>query len=219
MIPEAPGRIAIVACARELERLGLNHGTSGNVGLRIDGAVLVTPTGIPPGGMRPADVVRLDPDGAPAPRQRAPTSEWRIHVDVLRQRPDIDAVVHTHSPEATAAACLRRSLPAVHYAIARAGGATVPCAAYATYGTAELSASVLSALGDGFACLMANHGMLAVGRDLPDATSLAVEVEWLARVVRLTRADPAGAHVLADDEIARVRERLRGYGQPSEARG
>jgi L-fuculose-phosphate aldolase len=95
----------------------------------------------------------------------------------------------------------------------------VPCAAYATYGTAELSASVLSALGDGFACLMANHGMLAVGRDLADAMSLAVEVEWLARLVRLTRADPAGAHVLADEEIARVRERLRGYGQPSEARG
>jgi L-fuculose-phosphate aldolase len=211
---EAAARIAVVAGARELERLGLNHGTNGNVGLRVGDGLLVTPTGIPPGALRPADIVHLAPDGTPAPGQRTRTSEWRIHVDVLAARPDAGAVVHTHSPEATAVACLRRPLPAVHYAVARAGGPTVPCATYATYGTPELSASVLAALGSGGACLMANHGMVAVGRDLPSALSLAVEIEWLARVVRLTQAHDGEVHVLPEDEIARVVERLRTYGQP-----
>jgi L-fuculose-phosphate aldolase len=214
MMTEAPGRVAIVACVRELERLGLNHGTNGNVGLRIADGLLVTPTGIPPGALRPADVVRLEPDGTPVPGQRVPTSEWRIHVDVMAARPDVDAVVHTHSPEATAVACLRRPLPAVHYTVARAGGSTVPCAAYATYGTADLSANVLDALGAGSACLMANHGMLAVGPDLASALALAAEIEWLARVVRLTEAHAGEVHVLPDDEIARVAARLRSYGQP-----
>jgi L-fuculose-phosphate aldolase len=211
---EAAARIALVAGARELERLGLNHGTNGNVGLRVADGLLVTPTGIPPAALRPVDVVHLEPDGTPTRGQRTPTSEWRIHVDVLASRPDAGAVVHTHSPEATAVACLRRPLPAVHYAVARAGGSTVPCAAYATYGTAELSANVLAALGSGGACLMANHGMLTVGRDLPSALSLAVEIEWLARVVRLTQAHAGEVHILPDDEIACVVERLRTYGQP-----
>ncbi|HWC67234.1 MAG TPA: class II aldolase/adducin family protein [Acidimicrobiales bacterium] len=215
MTSEPAARVAIVACARELERLGLNHGTSGNIGVRIGGGVLVTPTGIPPHALRPADVVRLAPDGVPDPGQRVPTSEWRMHVDIFAARPDVGAIVHTHSPEATAAACLRQPLPAVHYAVARAGGPTVPCARYATYGTPELSASVLAALGpEGNACLMANHGMLAVGPDLVAATALAVEVEWLARVVRLTRSHAAEPHVLPDGEIGRVMDRLGTYGQP-----
>jgi L-fuculose-phosphate aldolase len=211
---DAAERVAVVTCTRELERLGLNHGTNGNVGVRVDDGLLVTPTGIPPSALHPEDIVRLAPDGTPARGQRTPTTEWRIHVDVLAARPDTAAVVHTHSPEATAVACLRQPLRAVHYAVARAGRATVPCAAYATYGTAELSANVLDALGAGGACLMANHGMLAVGRDLVAALSLAVEIEWLARVVRLTQAHAGQVHVLPDDEIARVIERLRVYGQP-----
>jgi L-fuculose-phosphate aldolase len=215
MTPEPAARVAIVACARELERLGLNHGTTGNIGMRIADGVLVTPTGILPHALEPADIVRLGPDGIPDPGQRAPTSEWRIHVDVLAARPDVGAVVHTHSPEATAAACVRQPLPAVHYVVARSGGAVVPCAAYATYGTPELSASVLAALGPaGHACLMANHGMLALGGNLAAATTLAVEIEWLARVARLTRAHAAEAHVLPDDEIERVMDKLRTYGQP-----
>jgi L-fuculose-phosphate aldolase len=110
---------------------------------------------------------------------------------------------------------VRQPLPAVHYAVARAGGPVVPCAAYATYGTPELSASVLAALGPGgYACLMANHGMLAVGGNLAAATTLAIEIEWLARVVRLTRAHAAEPHVLPDDEIERVVDKLRTYGQP-----
>ena len=214
MTDDAVARAAIVACGRELERRGLNVGAAGNVGVRVDGGLLVTPTGMALGDLDPADLVQLTPDGTCPPGQRRPTSEWRIHVDVLAARPDVSAVVHTHSPEATAAACLRAPLPAVHYVVARVGGPTVPCASYATYGTVELSAAVLKALGDGHACLMANHGMLAVGTDLTTAVALAIEVEWLAGVVRRARAHGLPVHVLPDAEIECVRDRLKTYGQP-----
>lgn len=207
-------REAVLEAMRELDRLGLNHGTSGNVGLRVAGGVLVTPTAMPSHVCEPADIVLLGPDGSPVPgERRLPTSEWRIHVDVLARRLDVDAVVHTHSTEATAVAARREPLRAVHYAIARAGGPEVPCAAYATYGTPELSANVLAALGDRLvACLMANHGLVALGRDLGSAVSLAVELEWLAAVDRRARTNGEPV-VLPDAEIERVVERFRGYRQ------
>src|SRR5215211_3650134 len=133
-------RQTIVDAMRTLHHQGLNHGTAGNIGVRVDAGVLVTPSGIAPDQLVAGDIVLLDNDGTPKPGQPEPTSEWRIHVDVLAARPDASAVVHTHSPEATAAACLRTPLPAVHYTVARAGAAAVPCAEYATFGTAELSA-------------------------------------------------------------------------------
>jgi L-fuculose-phosphate aldolase len=208
---------SVVEAMRELERLGLNHGTAGNIGVRVENGILVTPSGIPPRSLRPDDIVLLGPDGSPRASERAPTSEWRIHVDVLAARAEVGAVVHTHSPEATAAACLRRPLPAVHYTVARVGLPVVPCAEYATFGTAELSANVLAALGPGLACLMANHGMVALGQDLDAAMALAVEVEWLARVRRLAVAVGPEVHVLPDDEIARVAAKFRTYGQPPES--
>jgi L-fuculose-phosphate aldolase len=214
MIDDGVARAAVVACGRELERRGLNVGAAGNVGVRVEDGLLVTPTGMALGALGPADLVRLRPDGTCLQGQRRPTSEWRIHVDVLAARPDVSAVVHTHSPEATAAACLRVPLPAVHYAVARVGGPVVPCASYATYGTVELSAAVLESLGNGHACLMANHGLLTVGTDLSAALALAIEVEWLAGVVRRARAQGLPVHVLPDAEIECVKERLKTYGQP-----
>jgi L-fuculose-phosphate aldolase len=207
------GRQAMVDAMRALERQGLNYSTAGNIGLRVADGLLVTPSGISPAQLEADDIVLLDDTGRPAPGQRRPTSEWRIHVDVLSARPDVHAVVHTHSPEATAAACLRRPLPAIHYAIARTGSAVVPCADYATFGTAELSANVLAALGTGHATLIANHGVVALGADLDAAMALAADVEWLARVRRLAVAHGEPLHVLPDDEIARVAERFQTYGQ------
>jgi L-fuculose-phosphate aldolase len=215
----APGlhaeREAVALAARRLEDLGLNVGTAGNVGLRVPGGVLVTPTGVPPHAIEPLDVVLLRTDGAVADgERRLPTSEWRIHVDLLAARPDVEAVVHTHSPELTACACLRRPLPAVHYVVGKAGVSEVPCAEYATYGTAELSASVRAALGEvALAALMANHGMVALGADLTSAVSLAADLEWLAGVHRraLSMGEPV---VLPDDEMDRVIAKFRTYGQP-----
>jgi L-fuculose-phosphate aldolase len=209
----ADDRQAVVTAVRKLAASGLNVGTAGNVSVRVDGGLLVTPSGVPAEELVEADIVALDVDGVPGPGQLVPTSEWRLHAAVMKARPDIAAVVHTHSPEATAAACTGRPLPAVHHVVARTGGSSVPIAPYATYGSEELAAAVVGALGDGMTCLMANHGLLTVGSTLHSAVALAADVEWLAGVWR--RASMlGGVAVLPDDEIARVAERFRSYGQP-----
>jgi L-fuculose-phosphate aldolase len=211
---EARGRRAVVDAAHRLESLGLNQGTAGNVGLRTEDGLLVTPTGLPATELEERDVVALAVDGSVRTgERRRPTSEWRLHAAVLAARRDVAAVVHTHSPEATAVACLRRGLPAIHYVVAWTGRSFVPCADYATYGSAELAANVVAALGDGGACLMANHGVLVVAATLERAVALAADVEWLARVHRLAIAQGEPV-VLPDDEIARVADRFRTYGQP-----
>jgi L-fuculose-phosphate aldolase len=213
-------RAAVVAAARRLDELGLNYGRTGNVGLRVPGGLLVTPSGVPPDELTPEMVVELDGTGRPRPGQLVPTSEWQLHAGILAARPDVGGVVHTHSPEATAAACLRRPLPAVHYVVAKLGGPQVPCAPYATYGSAELAANVVQALGLGAACLMANHGAVTVAASLDVAVELAADVEWLAGVHRRALqlaavvGDAALPVVLDDEEIERVAERLHGYGQP-----
>ncbi len=211
---EADARRALVGAARRLEESGLNHNASGNLSLRVGRGILVTPTGIPAHRMEPEDGVMLAADGMPLdPGARLPTSEWRLHLALYR-RPDVGAVVHTHSPDATAAATLGRPVPAIHYVVARFGGSTLPCAPYATYGTDALVQAVVTTLGaSGLACLMANHGAVAVGPDLATAASLATDVEWLCGVWR--RALQLGTpDVLDDAEIARVRELFLGYGQP-----
>ena len=198
--------------ARRLDRDGLNHDATGNLSVRIDGGILVTPTGIPARDLRPEDGVALSDDGTPRdPSGRLPTSEWRLHVE-LHRRPGTAAVVHTHSPEATAAAVIGRSIPAVHYVVARFGGSILPCAPYATYGSPELAWSVAATLGERFAaCLMANHGAVAVAADLATAASLATDVEWLCGVWR--RARDLGEPVVLDDaEVERVAARLATYG-------
>lgn len=213
---EAELRRDVVATYAALETKGLNHGTAGNVGVRCGDGVLVTPTGMESDAVTADDIVWISADGVARANQRLATSEWRIHCDLLRQRRDVDAIVHTHSPEATAYATMRRPLPAIHYSIARAGGAPqVPCAAYATYGTAGLSANVAAALGDhGLAALMSSHGMVSLGTSLAAALSLAIEVEWLCGVHRraIHYGDPA---IIDDVEMAVIAEKFRTYGQSS----
>jgi L-fuculose-phosphate aldolase len=208
-------RHALVAAAVRLDAAGLNVGSSGNLAVRVDGGLLVTPSGIPPGALTTADVVLLDPAGGVVhPTGRVPTSEWRLHVELLARRPDVGAVVHTHSPEATAAAAVGAAVPAVHYVVARFGAAELPCAPYATYGTADLAAAVAATLGTtGTACLMANHGAVAVAGDLDAAVALALDVEWFCGVHR--RAVQLGVPaVLPAEEIERVAALAATYGQP-----
>lgn len=208
-------RRALIDAARRLAASGLNVNASGNLSVRTGGGIVVTPSGIPPAAMGPDDCVLLDDTGRPAAADGpVPTSEWRLHVEIYRRRPDVSAIVHTHSPEATAAATLGRPLPAVHYVVARFGGGALACAPYATYGSAELAAGVADTLGDDrAACLMANHGAIALGTDLCAASSLALDVEWFCGVYR--RALALGApRVLDDTEIRRVSEAFRSYGQP-----
>ncbi len=206
-------RAALAATARESARLGLNPGASGNLSVRLAGGFLITPSGLPNESLEPAQMVVMDMQGQPAGALK-PSSEWRIHRDLYDARPEVQAVVHAHSPHAVSLACLRQGLPAFHYMVAAAGGKDIRCADYATFGTQALSDAVLAALQGRRACLMANHGLIAVGGSLDAALALAVEVEALC--AQYWRAKLLGEPVLLDDaEMERVLERFRDYGQTS----
>jgi len=205
--------MAIAAC-RELTRRGLTHGTSGNVSVRYDvERFFISPSGMDYEGLHADDVPLMDLDGRWFGRCR-PSSEWRFHRDIFASRPDVGAIVHTHSPQATALACTGRGIPAFHYMVAVAGGCDIRCAPYCTFGTQELSDVALAALKDRKACLLANHGVIATGAHLPEAVALAGEVENLAR--QYCAALTLGDVLLLDDaEMARVLEKFRTYGQPN----
>lgn len=205
-------RLAVVSACRELARSALTHGTSGNVSVRFDvQRFFISPTGMPYESLAPQDIALIDLDGRWAgPRQ--PSSEWRFHRDIFKARPDVGAIVHTHSRHATALACTGRGIPAFHYMVAVAGGADVRCAPYFTFGSQELSDSALVALSGRRACLLANHGLIAVGVDLPSALKLAGEVENLASQY-VTALALGNVHLLAEAEMQRVIEKFKSYGQ------
>lgn len=206
-------RAEVLATARRLTAEGLTHGASGNVSARLDhDAFLVTPSGVPYDRLDPGDVVIVEMDGAIPHGQREPSSEWRMHRDLYAARPEVRGVVHAHPPFATTIACLRREIPAVHYEIAFAGGRDVRCADYATYGTEELSRAALAAMEGRTACLLANHGILAVGPSLDLAFRVARVVETVAEIY--WRALSVGDPVILDDaEMDRVLARFADYGK------
>lgn len=204
-------RRAIIAGVRSFAGLGLGVGSAGNISVRVPGGLLITPTGVPYAELRPADIVTLDEDGAVRAGRLVPSSEWRFHCDILRTRPDAGAVVHVHSTFAAAVACTRRDIPAFHYMVAVAGGDSIRCARYATFGTAALSRHALRALDGRRACLLANHGQIALGADLADALAMAREVEELARQYWI--AQQLGRPVLLGRaEMNTVLEKFRHYG-------
>ena len=209
-------REQIIATALEINARGLNRGKSGNVSARIDDGFLVTPTGLAYESTQPVDIVAMTQDGT-ARGPRLPSSEWRFHRDIYAARREVGAIVHAHSPFATSLACLGRDIPPFHYMIAVAGGKDIHCAAYATFGTQQLSDHALRALKDRKACLLANHGMIAVGASLTAALALAVEVEALAE--QYWRALQIGTpNLLSDAEMEVVLEKFRSYGQPDAER-
>ena len=205
-------REQLVATAKRMSELGLTPGMSGNVSVRNHAGMLITPSGMPYSTLTGGDAVEVKLDGTIRTGQRTPSTEWQLHRDILAARPDVTAIVHTHSLYCTSIACLRRALPAVHYMIVLAGSDEVPCAEYATFGTAELAANVVAALRGGHACLLANHGMVALGTSLEAALKLAAEVETIA--AQYWHASQIGTpHVLPREELARVRDQFGRYGQ------
>lgn len=189
----------------------INQGTAGNISVRVDEGFLITPSGVPYAEMVPDDIVLMDVE-ANSSGSRKPSTEWRFHRDIMRKKPQVGAVIHLHSMFCTTLSMLRREIPAVHYMIAAAGGSTVPCVGYFTWGTQDLADAIVAALDNRLACLLANHGMVCVGPDLKKAAWLAVEVETLA--AQYWRALQVGEpHVLPDEEIARVLEKFSSYGQ------
>lgn len=204
-------RESLLAVARKLSECGLNRGTSGNVSVRAAEGFLVTPSGMTAEAMTPHALVLMDFSGQ-AHGPGTPSSEWRFHRDILAARPEIGAVIHTHSMFATTLACLRRDIPSFHYMIALAGGDSIRCAPYALFGSQALSDVAVAALHERKACLLANHGMIALGRDLDEALAVAVEVETLCE--QYWRALQVGEpHLLSAQEMAEVMEQFKGYGR------
>ena len=207
---------AVISACRELIRLGLTHGTSGNIGLRRDERhFFVSPTGMSYDALEPGDIPLVDLDGRWFGRL-LPSSEWRFHRDIFKVRDDVGAIVHTHSMNATALACTGRGIPAFHYMVAVAGGTDIRCAPYYTFGTQALSDAAVAALEGRKACLLANHGVIAVGADLPAALALAGEVESLA--AQYCAALALGDVRILDEAAMRpVLDKFRTYGKQDAA--
>jgi L-fuculose-phosphate aldolase len=211
-------RQAVVDSCHQLARLGLIRGTAGNVSVRHETDMLITPSGIPYDRLSPEMVASLSLFGGDGGSAGAckPSSEWRMHRDILCARPEDGAVIHTHSIYATALSMLREEIPAAHYMIAAFGGPTVRCTAYAPYGTQELSDLVVEGLRDRHGVLLGQHGMVVTGRDLGQAMWRAVELETLAKMYVIARSI-GRPHILAAEEIALTVERFKSYGYQSEA--
>ncbi len=203
---------AVISACRELTRLRLSHGTSGNIGLRRDERrFFVSPTGMSYDALEPEDIPLVDLDGRWFGR-RLPSSEWRFHRDIFKCRDDVGAIVHTHSMNATALACTGRGIPAFHYMVAAAGGSDIRCAPYYTFGTQALSDAAVAALEGRKACLLANHGVIAVGADLAAALALAGEVENLAAQYRASLS-LGDVRILGDMDMRPVLDKFRTYGK------
>lgn len=219
IVAETAARRAVIDTALEMSRSGLSPGRSGNVSCRWrDGrrdGMLVTPTGMAYAALEPADIVFVAADGTVAPGQRTPSSEWRFHLAAYAMRPDMAAVVHTHSLHATVLACAHKPIPAFHYMVAAAGGSDIPLVPYATFGTEDLSRHVATGLARRNACLMANHGQIALGTTLAAALELAHEVEVLAEQYFkvLLLGQPI---LLSDAEMTLMQEKFKAYGQKAQ---
>lgn len=203
-------RYEIVLFGRKLLESGLVTGTGGNLSVRSGRFAALSPSGVEYGLMKPEDVVVVDMDGRVEDGRLKPTSEISLHLALYLSRPDISAVVHTHSPYACVMACLGREIPVFHYLVALAGR-KIPVAPYACFGTPELARSAAGSMGDGKAVLLANHGMVSVGRSLSEAFRIAETVEFAAMVYSkaLTLGEP---RVLSDAEVDRVMDALKDYG-------
>ena len=202
--------------ANKLDAEGLNRGTSGNLSARYGEGMLITPSGMGAEGLGEDDIVFMNMDGTARGRWQ-PSSEWLFHRDIFVQREEVGAVVHTHSVAATALACLRKDIPPFHYMIALIGGDNIRCAQYATFGTQELSNNALNALKDRKACLLANHGMIAAGKDLAEAFKITVEVETLSEMY--LRALQIGEPVLLSaQEFQDAQRRFGSYGRVAESK-
>jgi L-fuculose-phosphate aldolase len=208
---DAALRDSAVAAVRRLDALGMNRGSTGNVSLRQGDGMLITPTGMGADDVRAQDMVWRGWDGTLRGAWQ-PSSEWHFHQAIYLARPDLNAIVHTHSVHAAALACLRRSLPSFHYMVAVAGGDDVPCVPYHLFGTEALSSAVAAAFAERDACLMANHGLVAGGETMARAMKVLQEIESLCEVYlkALAVGEPA---LLTRQQMDEVIDRFKGYGQ------
>jgi L-fuculose-phosphate aldolase len=218
-VKDKQARVAIVTAAAAMEAASLNVGTAGNISTRLGASMLITPSGVPCEMMRPEMIAAMPINGEygswAGPLK--PSTEWRFHLDIMRARPDVGAIVHFHPTFCSALAMLNKPILAAHYMIAMFGGSIVKCTKYAPFGTKELADLVVEGLGDRQAVLLGNHGALTTGADLPAAMRRARELENLARMYyyAISAGRPA---ILSDDEVSRIVERFKTYGVATEAK-
>jgi L-fuculose-phosphate aldolase len=205
-------RAEIIALTQALDAAGLVPNKSGNVSARAEGGFLITPAGVPYRDLSPAQIVEVTGAGETTGAGVRPSSEWRMHAAIYARRPDVEAIVHTHSPCATALACAGRGIPPFHYMIALAGG-DIRCTPYCTFGTAELAESAVRGLEGRRATLLGNHGVMAVGSSLRDAHAVAIEVENLAGEYLSMLSAGLQPQLLDDEELQRVIGKFADYGR------
>jgi L-fuculose-phosphate aldolase len=218
MTDQATLRGEMVDICRRMNSSGINQGTAGNLSVRCGSGFLITPSGRPYDTMTADDIVEMEFDGTYVGHR--PSSEWRFHRDILKARTDIDVVLHCHSIFATTLACHHKTIPSFHYMTGVAGGTTIRCADYATFGTQALSDNALVALKDRLACLLGQHGQISLGKNMEAALWLAIEVETLSQmyVHALMLGEPP---ILPDEEMTRVIEQMKrmSYGLAPDAQG
>ena len=215
-LSEAELREQVVDAMVKMGERGLNKGTSGNVSVRCGEGMLITPTGVTPDALTPETICYLDARGEPRTGGLAPSSEWRMHKGILDRRADVNGVVHCHSHYATVLACAGRAIPSVHYMVGVSGGPTIEVAPYFVFGSEELAEGVIATLDGRFACLMANHGQIAVAHSLPRALAIAEQVEEQAGVYFGTLMI-GGPRLLDAGQMDVIAERFKKYGQPRRA--
>ena len=204
----------VIWVCRQMNEMGINQGTSGNVSARTDNGFVITASGIPYDVMDAEHIVEMDLDGGYYGKY-LPSTEWRMHMDIFKARPEAGAIVHTHSIYATALATLRKDIPAFHYMIGVTGGQSLRVSDYAEFGTQALSDTMLEALKDRSACLLANHGQIAFGPNLDKALWLAGEIETLCQ--QYWAASLAGKPVvLTDAQMKTVLARFKTYGKQTD---
>jgi L-fuculose-phosphate aldolase len=210
---ELAARKSIIQAALSMNAMGINQGTSGNVSVRYGNRMLITPSGVPYEELDPKDLcaTEITKDGKNWHGDLAPSSEWRFHLDIYQARPDVGAVVHTHSMYATVMAICGKPIPAVHYMVAASGGTEIRVAKYATFGSEQLSKNALEALKDRTCCLLKNHGVIATGPNIKRALWLASEVETVARQYHLSLTI-GGGDIIPDDEMNRIIAKFKAYG-------
>jgi L-fuculose-phosphate aldolase len=210
-------RSALIEACRQMNALGINQGTSGNISMRQGEMMLISPSATPYNQITPEMVAAMpvNADYGSWRGPKKPSTEWRFHLDIMRARPEVNAIVHSHPTFATVLAIARKPIEACHYMIAAFGSTDIRCAPYATFGTKELSVHALAALEDRMGCLLANHGMIALGENLDKAMWRAVELETIARqyYYALLLGKP---HILSAQEIDETLGQFAGYGLQDE---
>jgi L-fuculose-phosphate aldolase len=204
----------LVAVMRRMDTTGLNRGTTGNASVRCGDAFFITPTSVPADELAPEAIVELDAQGRPIDPARLPSSEWQMHLGIYARRPDAQAVVHCHSRFASILACCGRSIPSLHYMVGVSGRSAIPVAPYACFGSVELAERVIETLDGGLACLMANHGQIAIGASLSRAFAVALEVEEQSAIYWGSIAI-GGPTLLSDAQMTEVFGKFKNYGVKS----